>query len=131
MTNAHTKPDSQTDATTVTPPHLELLPTLRPHPNPTSSIEDRVSSIQPPASRIEHPASDIEQVSTQQSIDPLIHQSSPPPIDPPTLRPIPQQRASAPKSRNGKIARLPFLERDMVNRMLRNNIPYSNIAEAL
>jgi hypothetical protein len=33
--------------------------------------------------------------------------------------------------RNGKIARLPQLERDMVNRMLRNNRPHKIIAAAL
>jgi hypothetical protein len=40
-------------------------------------------------------------------------------------------RASKPHCRNGKIARLPKLERDMVNRLLRNNIPHSKIVEAL
>ena len=34
-------------------------------------------------------------------------------------------------SRNGKIARLPKLERDMVNRMLWNNIPHHKIVGAL
>ena len=34
-------------------------------------------------------------------------------------------------TRNGKIARLPYLERDMVNRMLRDNIPHPEIVEAL
>jgi hypothetical protein len=34
-------------------------------------------------------------------------------------------------SRNGKIARLPVLERDMVNRMLQNNLPHSTIRDAL
>ncbi len=43
----------------------------------------------------------------------------------------PETRASKPRSRNGKIARLPFLERDMVNRMLRDNIPHSDIRNAL
>ena len=42
-----------------------------------------------------------------------------------------ETRASKPKARNGKIARLPYPERDMVNRMLRNNIPHSNIVGAL
>jgi hypothetical protein len=35
------------------------------------------------------------------------------------------------RTRNGKIARLPHPVRDMVNRMLRNNIPHSKIADAL
>jgi hypothetical protein len=42
-----------------------------------------------------------------------------PPIQPPK------------RSRNGKIARLPYTERDMVNRMLRNNVPHSKIRDAL
>jgi len=42
-----------------------------------------------------------------------------------------ETRASKPKVRNGKIARLPHPLRDMVNRMLRNNIPYSGIVAAL
>lgn len=39
--------------------------------------------------------------------------------------------AAKPKTRNGKIARLPYLQRDMVNRMLRDTVPYSAILEAL
>ncbi len=35
------------------------------------------------------------------------------------------------RARIGKIARLPYLERDMVNRMLRNNIRHSQIVDAL
>jgi len=50
-----------------------------------------------------------------------------------TATPAPQFKVLlAPRCvRNGKIARLPYLERDMVNRMLRNNIPYAKIVEAL
>jgi hypothetical protein len=40
-------------------------------------------------------------------------------------------RASKPRTRNGKIARLPYDLRDMINRMLRNNIPHSRIVAAL
>jgi hypothetical protein len=55
---------------------------------------------------------------------------------PPSHADAPQPRILAePKAklrtRHGKIARLPYLERDMVNRMLRNNIPYSQIVGAL
>jgi hypothetical protein len=42
-----------------------------------------------------------------------------------------QPRASAFHVRNGKIARLPKLERDMVNRMLHNHVPYPKIVAAL
>jgi hypothetical protein len=44
--------------------------------------------------------------------------------------PVPQP-APRPRARNGKIARLPYPERDMVNRMLRNNIPLAKIRDAL
>ncbi len=37
----------------------------------------------------------------------------------------------ASRTRNGKVARLPYALRDMINRMLRNNIPHSQIADAL
>ncbi len=47
------------------------------------------------------------------------------------LLPSIQNRASAPHFRNGKIARLPKLDRDMVNRMLFNHVPYSKIVTAL
>jgi hypothetical protein len=36
-----------------------------------------------------------------------------------------------PRTRNGKIARLPKLERDLVNLMLRNGIPHSKVVGAL
>jgi hypothetical protein len=45
--------------------------------------------------------------------------------------PLATTRAFKPKARNGKIARLPHVERDMVNRMLRNSIAYDKIREAL
>jgi hypothetical protein len=41
-----------------------------------------------------------------------------------------QNRPSG-KPRNGKIAHLPMLERDMVNRMLANNLPHRKIVAAL
>ena len=48
----------------------------------------------------------------------------------PQLQFLPAPKAK-PRARNGKIARLPYPERDMVNRMLRNNISYSKIVGAL
>lgn len=51
---------------------------------------------------------------------------------PPTPAPASAQtRASTPHTRNGKIARLPCVERDMVNRMLRDHVKYSEIVGAL
>ena len=43
----------------------------------------------------------------------------------------PPPRSPITRSRNGKIARLPRPERDMVNRMLFNNIPHARIVAAL
>ncbi len=55
---------------------------------------------------------------------------------PPSLALLPdtqpaQNRASKPKTRNGRIARLPKIERDMVCRMLADAIPHDKIADAL
>src|SRR6266404_3900233 len=50
-----------------------------------------------------------------------------PPPPAPTQSPNPKRTVR----RNGTIARLPKLERDMVNRMLRDGVPYSNIVGAL
>jgi len=47
-------------------------------------------------------------------------------IEPPT-----PFHAAGVRTRNGKVARLPYAVRDMINRMLRNNIPHSQIADAL
>jgi hypothetical protein len=49
-------------------------------------------------------------------------------LPPPAPEPA---RASRPKARNGKIARLPKLERDLVNLMLQNNLAHSKIVDAL
>src|SRR6266404_3710136 len=48
----------------------------------------------------------------------------------PQLAVLPQPEPKK-RTRNGKIARLPYLRRDMVNRMLRNNVPYHKIRDAL
>jgi hypothetical protein len=65
----------------------------------------------------------VEPATTQQSSDnPYERVIS----APPTALARPGQRL-----RNGKIARLPKLERDMVNKLLHNNIPYSKIVFAL
>jgi hypothetical protein len=45
---------------------------------------------------------------------------------PPSANPLLRQR-----TRNGKIARLPKLERDLVNKLLHNHVPYSKIVWAL
>src|SRR5580765_2361533 len=62
-------------------------------------------------------------------------QMLPPPPETPNIAKQDTTPAPAPapcrKIRNGKIARLPFLERDLVNRMLRDHIPYAKIVGAL
>ncbi len=60
---------------------------------------------------------------------PLNHEHPVTVIDAPGLNLRP--RASAAHVRNGKIARLPRLKRDLVNRMLFNNLPYGKIVGAL
>jgi len=57
-------------------------------------------------------------------LEPSDHQPS-------TLNHQPIPRSSSPKAHRGKIARLPYAVRDMVNRMLCNNIPHSKIVGAL
>jgi hypothetical protein len=56
--------------------------------------------------------------------------SAPPPLDA-TPEPRPADRQPHHARRTGRIARLPKLHRDMVNRMLTNGIPYKNIVQAL
>src|SRR5579859_347025 len=48
-----------------------------------------------------------------------------------THLPLMELQGPPARPRNGKIARLPKLERDMVNRMLANNLPHHQIVGAL
>src|SRR5689334_7099174 len=99
-------------------------------------------------SRIAHPSSVPSEnpgirntehaIRIQPSINPPIHQSnnpssgaSSPDINPSIHKSNHPSAAPRKVSRNGKIARLPHPVRDMVNRMLRNNIPHSKISDAL
>src|SRR6266705_6702214 len=92
----------------------------------TTVLECPISGLQSPPSKPEQSAAIIDH-----------HTSG---TQPPTIIDLPpsdielshvQTRASAPRIRNGKIAHLPKLERDMVNRMLHNHVPYSKIVGAL
>ena len=72
-------------------------------------------------------------MNAQNQIDPHQNQGTSPSV-PPALEILPapgHQQPAITRSRNGKIARLPKLERDMVNRMLQNNIPPKRIVGAL
>src|SRR5947209_15976913 len=86
----------------------------------------RDPGLEAPLSRIEQHLSIIERRI----------ESSPVVIDSPSICIAPllatvKPRSASSRIRNGKIARLPKLERDMVNRLLFNNIPYSRIVDAL
>src|SRR4051812_16292238 len=68
-----------------------------------------------------------QRVSFIASIQPMDHPA-------PCIAELPaavQSRVSGAHIRNGKIARLPKLERDMVSRLLYNNVPYRKIVGAL
>ena len=77
----------------------------------------------------------------EQTADPSVHKSTDPLIQPSTesaanpyacvLATPPPAALPAARVRNGKIARLPKLERDLVNKLLHNNIAYSKIVWAL
>ena len=54
-----------------------------------------------------------------------------PPVTPHPQLPVVPESKARPRARNGKVARLSYLQRDMVNRMLRNNISYARIVDAL
>src|SRR5438067_172458 len=70
----------------------------------------------------------IESAPEPANPDPRLQILSPPPIQQSTN---PTIHSARPRTRHGKIARLPHLERDMVNRMLQNNIRFSKIVGAL
>ena len=100
-------------------PAAPLLAELSPESRPHKTVEFRE---QQHLALIQHRVTTIESSTT-----PAAH-----PV--PCIAQLPshvQRRASRPHVRNGKIARLPKLERDMVNRMLYNNMPYCKIVGAL
>jgi hypothetical protein len=67
---------------------------------------------------------------TNTSIETVSPPNPEPAISAPQLSVLPDPTPKK-KIRNGKIARLPYILRDMVNRMLRDHIPYDSIREAL
>ena len=97
---------------TLTPVSAKTSSTIEP---PFLSVEQGVAIVERHAAGIEVSPTVIEHPAT-------VIQHLPSGIQP---------RASRPHIRNGKIARLPKLERDMVNRMLHNHVPYSKIVTAL
>src|SRR6266581_2684982 len=98
MTTAQSQITTRPEPETVNSRFVVVPP--RPSCRPDSSTIAS-AAVEPPGSRIENPESSS-----------LIQQSSNPVIQP-TQRKL---------TRNGKVARLTHLQRDMVNRMLRNNL---------
>jgi hypothetical protein len=80
-------------------------------------------------------------MNTQPQTDPSPAQPQQPPLQSPELKLLPSatiQPSTNPlihsprrRARNGKVARLPYVERDMVNRMIRDRIPDKKISGAL
>src|SRR5882672_2539709 len=87
--------------------------------SPISSLESSLSQPEQPVAIVDHDAAGTQ--------PPTIIDHPPSRLDLSQAQP----RASAPRVRNGKIAHLPKLERDMVNRMLHNHVAYSKIVGAL
>src|SRR2546422_2219851 len=92
----------------------------------TTVLECPISGLQSPPSKPEQSAAIIDHHTSGTQPPTIIDQ----PLSGLELSHV-QPRASAPRIRNGKIAHLPKLERDMVNRMLHNHVPHSKIVGAL
>src|SRR5947208_16720971 len=92
----------------------------------TTVLQSQVSGLQSSLSEPEQPVAIVDHGTTATQ-PPATSDHSPSGIE---LSHV-QTRASAPRIRNGKIACPPKLERDMVNHMLHNHVPYSKIVGAL
>ncbi len=89
----------------------------------TTTTTDPNSSLQPPACRADPSRQSVPATAE------ALGEGRVTIIDAPSSSSLPC--LSRCRIRNGKIARLPKLERDLVNRMLYNNIPYPKIVAAL
>src|SRR6516165_10354700 len=104
MTNAQVQFAPQTQTAEADTPQIALLP---------PPVHDETALAHSESRNTQH-ATRIDPSTIQNPAS--VHQPSP---------------ALRPRTRNGKVARLPFPQRDMINRMLRNNIPHSRIVDAL
>src|ERR1051325_2622652 len=91
------------------------------------------AAIKHPESSIQHPASSTLVLLPRQDLSSEVLLTK---EDPSSSSPIQQSiqevtLRSGQRMRNGKIARLPKLERDLVNKLLHNHVPYSKIVWAL
>jgi hypothetical protein len=68
------------------------------------------------------------QPSINHQLSTIDHQLTPTVID---AKPLPAAIQHRKTRRNGRVASLPKLQRDMVNRMIWNSVPYKNIVAAL
>jgi len=77
----------------------------------------------------------LNDLAARSASQPIVLAEPPPRSETATVQPFNALTTTLQSSRrnvrNGKIARLPKLHRDMVNRMLQNNIPHSKIVKAL
>jgi len=89
----------------------------------TTTTTQPNSSLQPPACRADSSRQSVPATAQALGEERLTIIDAP---NSSSLACVPRRRI-----RNGKIARLPKLERDLVNRMLYNNIPYPKIVAAL
>ncbi|HWV99815.1 MAG TPA: hypothetical protein VNZ64_09005 [Candidatus Acidoferrum sp.] len=113
-------------------PKNDLNPEAAPAPTALSSIAPATQDQSCIASATEGPSSkalatEDERAKTQASAETRNFQLAT--LSSAALQP--RQNRPAGKPRNGKIARLPKLERDMVDRMLSNNLPRRKIVAAL
>jgi hypothetical protein len=104
-------------------PSSQPTPAAEPAPAPQTLSLDQSSAPFPAQQPLDHPLNGQATLSLQ-CVAPALPATV---VDAALPATLPQNRAR----RRGRIARLPKLHRDMVNRMLWNGVPYKNIVAAL
>jgi hypothetical protein len=123
----HDQTQQASVASTSPQPSVSALTLDEPHSRVTSTLDKLLNN---GAYRVkeEHELIQrrtVETSASQPAIHPAANACESIVFSPPAAASLPERH------RNGKIARLPKLERDMVNKLLQNNTPYSKIAWAL
>jgi hypothetical protein len=109
----------QNDTIPAAPP----IPAAEPAPPPQPPTLDQPKDAPAARPELEH----LFQPAPSLAMQPASPAPSPAVIDAAPVATLPQTSAR----RRGRIARLPKIQRDMVNRMLANGVPYKNIVAAL
>ncbi len=104
-------------AASAEPAAPNLNPLLNPTPTATQALVPASQSLNP---HLSSAALAQEEPSTVNTLPALVE-----------AEPLPVPSFGHQRQRNGRVARLPRSQRDMVNRMIWNAIPYKNIAAAL